>query len=142
MKHVRNVQYLQDKFLGHQTKPSLHRGSSGHLKIASGSTTYTEEEKKVLLHSSHINDKEFVPFMDVDLLERFQYAIPFTDKDGLLALAPKQKATFTRWCRPEELFSDPKMLMGHYVDYYSIKQTVSYINYINIYNYPTIIFII
>ncbi|XP_047358341.1 calpain-7-like isoform X2 [Vespa velutina] len=113
-----------NKFLGHQTKPSLHRGSSAHLKIASGSTSYTEEEKKVLLHSSHINDKEFVPFMDVDLLERFQYAIPFTDKDGLLALAPKQKTTFARWCRPEELFSEPKMLMGHYVDYYSIKQTV------------------
>ncbi|KAF7392820.1 hypothetical protein HZH66_008653 [Vespula vulgaris] len=108
----------------HQTKPALHRGSSAHLKIASGSTTYTEEEKKVLLHSSHINDKEFVPFMDVDLLERFQYAIPFTDKDGLLALAPKQKTTFARWCRPEELFSEPKMLMGRYVDYYSIKQTV------------------
>lgn len=80
--------------------------------------------------------------MDVDLLERFQYAIPFTDKDGLLALAPKQKTTFARWCRPEELFSEPKMLMGRYVDYYSIKQTVSYINYINIQNYPTIIFII
>lgn len=78
----------------------------------------------MLLHSSHINDKEFVPFMNVDLSERFQYAIPFSDRDGLLALAPKQKATFVRWCRPEELFSEPKMVIGRYVDYLNIKQTV------------------
>ncbi|KAK2578643.1 hypothetical protein KPH14_012135 [Odynerus spinipes] len=108
----------------HQTRPVLHRGSSAHLKVTGGSITYTEEEKKVLLHSSHINDKEFVPFMNVDLSERFQYAIPFTDKDGLLALAPEQKAAFARWCRPEEIFSEPKMVVGRYVDYLSIKQTV------------------
>ncbi|KAG6797685.1 calpain-7 [Apis mellifera caucasica] len=109
---------------GKQIRPSLHRGSSVHLKVSGGSTNYTEEEKKVLLHSSHINDHEFVPFMSIDLTEKFQYAIPFTDKDGLLALAPKQKPDFAKWCRPEELFSDPKMLKTSHVDYYSIRQTV------------------
>ncbi|CAL7935433.1 unnamed protein product [Xylocopa violacea] len=109
---------------GKQTRPPLHRGSSAHLKVSGGSSNYTEEEKKVLFHSSHINDHEFVPFMSIDLTEKFQYAIPFTDKDGLLELAPKQKPDFARWCRPEELFSDPKMLKTHHVDYYSIKQTV------------------
>lgn len=103
----------------------MHRGSSVHLKVTGGSASYTEEEKRVLLHSSHINDNEFVPFMNVDLSERFQYAIPFTDKDGFLELSPKQKPDFAKWCRPEELFSEPKMVMGHVVDYYSIKQTVS-----------------
>jgi len=78
-----------------------------------------------LLHSSHINEHEFVPFMDIDLAEKFQYAIPFTDKDGLLELAPKQKPDFSAWRRPEELYSDPKMVIGRHVDYYSIKQTVS-----------------
>ncbi|OAD59639.1 Calpain-7 [Eufriesea mexicana] len=107
-----------------QTRPPLHRGSSAHLKVSGGSTNYTEEEKRVLLHSSHINDNEFVPFMSIDLTERFQYAIPFTDIDGLLALAPKQKPDFAKWSRPEELFSDPKMLKTSHVDYYSIKQTV------------------
>lgn len=102
----------------------MHRGSSAHLKVSGGSGNYTEEEKRVLLHSSHINDNEFVPFMSVDLSERFQYAIPFTDKDGLLELSPKQKPDFARWSRPEEIFSDPKMVMGHVVDYHSIKQTV------------------
>ena len=106
------------------TRPPLHRGSSVHLKVTGGSTNYTEEEKRVLLYSSHINDHEFVPFMDVDLAERFQYAIPFTDKDGLLELSPKQKPDFAHWSRPDELFSEPKMVMGHVVDYYSIKQTV------------------
>lgn len=95
-----------------------------HLKVVGGTSNYTEEEKKVLLHSSHINDNEFVPFMSVDLSEKFQYAIPFTDKDGLLELAPKQKSEFARWCRPEEIFASPRMVMGNYVDYYSIKQTV------------------
>lgn len=105
-------------------KSSLYRGSSAHLKVTGGNTNYTEEEKRVLLHSSHINDNEFVPFMNIDLAEKFQYHIPFTDKDGLLELAPKQKLDFTGWRRPEELYSDPKMVIGHHVDYFSIKQTV------------------
>lgn len=103
--------------------PSRQRSSS-HLKISGGAYSYTQEEKKVLLHSSHINLHEFVPFMDVDLSEKFHYSIPFTDKDGFLELSPKQKVDFSRWSRIEELFSEPKMVMGHTVDYYSIKQTV------------------
>lgn len=63
--------------------------------------------------------------MNIDLAEKFQYHIPFTDKDGLLELAPNQKLDFSGWCRPEELYSEPKMVIGHHVDYYSIKQTVS-----------------
>ena len=63
--------------------------------------------------------------MDVDLSEKFHYPIPFTDKDGFLELAPKQKLDFGRWSRIEELFAEPKMVMGHTVDYYSIKQTVN-----------------
>ncbi|XP_043462564.1 calpain-7-like [Leptopilina heterotoma] len=107
-----------------QSKPSLHRGDSAHLKVVGGNAEYTDEEKKVLLHSSKINDNEFVPFMNIDLTERFKYPISFTDKDGLLELSPKQKPDFARWCRPEELFSDPKMIIGNHIDYYSIKQTV------------------
>ncbi|XP_018915585.2 calpain-7 [Bemisia tabaci] len=104
-------------------KPELHRGSSGHLKVV-GSDAYTEEEKKVLLATSFINRNEFVPFMKADLGERFQYAIPFTDKDGLLELSPKQKRDFDRWARPNEFCSDPKMVSGSQVDCFSIKQTV------------------
>ncbi len=46
----------------------------------SGSHVYTDEEKKVLEHSSHINSNIFVPFMSVDLKDKFVFSIPFTDK--------------------------------------------------------------
>ncbi|KAJ9584384.1 hypothetical protein L9F63_021278 [Diploptera punctata] len=106
-----------------RVKPQLHRGSSAHLKVT-GQDTYTKEEKLVLLQTSKINGKEYVPFMSVDLGERFQLTIPFTDRDGELALSPKQRRDFSRWARPDEIFSEPKMVIGQQVDSFSIKQTV------------------
>lgn len=51
------------------------------VPVASGSSSgYTEEEKRVLNHTSNINANIFVPFMDVDLKDRFVYPIPFNDK--------------------------------------------------------------
>ncbi|KAI5710589.1 hypothetical protein M8J75_009955 [Diaphorina citri] len=105
------------------SKPTLHRGSSQHLKV-SGRDTYTEEEKAVLLTTSKINNLNFVPFMNVDLAEKFQYAVPFTDKEGPLILSPKQKRDFVAWVRPSEFCSEPKMVAGEFVDYFSIKQTI------------------
>lgn len=90
----------------------------------SGQDTYTEEEKLVLLHTSKINRREYVPFMSMDLSERFQYSIPFTDKDGPLTLSPKQKRDFYKFVRPEELCSDPCIVYGPAPNYLSIKQTV------------------
>ncbi|CAH1395446.1 unnamed protein product [Nezara viridula] len=52
------------------------------------------------------------------------YAIPFTDKDGPLALSPKQKRDFYRWARPEEICSEPVLIAGERVDCFSIKQTI------------------
>ncbi|GJQ86062.1 hypothetical protein Trydic_g10262, partial [Trypoxylus dichotomus] len=103
--------------------PSLHRGTSFNLKVT-GSDTYTEEEKRVLFHTSKINNNEFVPFMNIDLSEKFQFAIPFTDKDGCLALSPKQKRDFHKWVRPDEICRDPCILYGDYPNYFSIKQTI------------------
>lgn len=105
-------------------RPALHRGSSAHLKVTGGAGTYTEEEKRVLLLSSKINNIDYVPFMDIDLKERFQYAIPFTDRQGPLKLSPKQKDDFVKWARPEELYPDPKMVYPPGVNYFSIKQTI------------------
>lgn len=107
-------------------RPQLHRGSSAHLKVSGtqGTETYSLEEKKVLLHTSRINKNEFVPFMDIDLSERFKYAIPFTDKDGLLDLSPKQLREFNRWVRAEDICQDPCIILGTHPDYYSIKQTI------------------
>lgn len=66
-----------------------------------------------------------MPFMDIDLREKFQYAIPFEDANGRLKLSSKQSNEFDRWVRPDELCPDPKMIVGNTVDCYSIKQTVS-----------------
>ncbi|XP_011297210.1 calpain-7 [Fopius arisanus] len=107
----------------HPIRRGLHRGSSAHLQV-SGSDSYTEEEKKTLLTTSHINDNEFVPFMRVDLSEKFSSPGLFIDRDGLLELAPKQKTDFARWARPSQLFDSPRLVLGSHVDYYSIKQTV------------------
>lgn len=86
---------------------------------------YTMEEKKVLEKTSLINSRIFVPFMDSDAKEKFNFPIPFTDKDGLLELAPKQKREFQQWLRISELSEDPNIILGNHPDFYAIKQTVS-----------------
>ncbi|XP_062254761.1 calpain-7 [Platichthys flesus] len=83
---------------------------------------YTSEEIEVLRSTSNINGLAYVPFMSVDLKERFAFPVPFSDKSGKLALSPKQKAIFARWVRPDEICNNPMMIMS--VSSFSIKQTV------------------
>ncbi|XP_061573566.1 calpain-7 [Cololabis saira] len=83
---------------------------------------YTSEEIEVLRSTSKINGIAYVPFMSVDLKERFAFPVPFSDKLGKLALSPKQKAIFSRWVRPDEICNNPTMIMS--VSSFSIKQTV------------------
>uniref|UniRef100_A0A3Q2PMT6 Calpain 7 n=1 Tax=Fundulus heteroclitus TaxID=8078 RepID=A0A3Q2PMT6_FUNHE len=83
---------------------------------------YTAEEIEVLRSTSTINGIAYVPFMSVDLKERFAFPVPFSDKTGKLALSPKQKAIFSRWVRPDEICNNPTMIMS--VSSFSIKQTV------------------
>nr|XP_057909067.1 calpain-7 [Doryrhamphus excisus] len=83
---------------------------------------YTSEEIEVLRSTSTINGIAYVPFMSVDLKERFAFPVPFSDKTGKLALSPKQKAIFSRWVRPDEICTSPTMIMS--VSSFSIKQTV------------------
>ena len=66
--------------------------------------------------------------MDVDLSERFQYAIPFEDRASELKLSSKQAKEFDSWVRPHEICTDPKMIVGDHVDCFSIKQTVSIVD--------------
>ncbi|MBN3276152.1 CAN7 protein, partial [Polyodon spathula] len=75
-----------------------------------------------ILKTSKINGIEYVPFMSVDLKERFAFPMPFSDKFGKLALSPKQKAIFSRWVRPDEISNNPTMIFT--VSSFSIKQTV------------------
>ncbi|XP_041978772.1 calpain-7-like [Aricia agestis] len=105
------------------SRAQLQREQSVHLKV-SGKQVYTEEEKVVLRETSKINRNCFLPFMDVDLSEKFQYAIPFEDRASELKLSSKQEREFDRWVRPHEVSADPKMIVGDHVDCYSIKQTI------------------
>ena len=86
-----------------------------------GKSSYTKEELLVLRRTTVVNGREYVPFMAVDLKEKFAFPLPFTDKDGLLPLALKQKKQLDRWCRLDELSSQPKMI--ELVDCFSVKQT-------------------
>lgn len=59
------------------TGPTSSRADTVKLTTASG---YTDDEKQVLNHTSNINDRIFVPFMDFDVRDKFVFTIPFTDK--------------------------------------------------------------
>ncbi|XP_039768764.1 calpain-7 isoform X4 [Ornithorhynchus anatinus] len=83
---------------------------------------YTSEEIEVLRKTSKINGIEYVPFMSVDLRERFAFPMPFSDKYGKLPLSPKQKAIFSKWVRPDDLTNNPTMI--YTVSSFSIKQTI------------------
>ncbi|XP_013806197.1 calpain-7 isoform X1 [Apteryx mantelli] len=83
---------------------------------------YTAEEIEVLRKTSKINGIEYVPFMSVDLRERFAFPMPFSDKCGKLPLSPKQKAIFAKWVRPDDLTNNPTMI--YTVSSFSIKQTI------------------
>ncbi|KAK4293591.1 hypothetical protein Pmani_033716 [Petrolisthes manimaculis] len=100
--------------------PKTQHVKKGGLQI-SGKSEYSKEELEVLRRTSNVNGRDYVPFLAIDLKEKFAFPMPFSDKDGLLTLAPKQKKNFARWARPEEISSDPKMI--EVVDCFSIKQT-------------------
>lgn len=48
----------------------INQNQVPRLSESSKNDLYTESEKRVLMLTSKINNKEYVPFMDVDLLER------------------------------------------------------------------------
>lgn len=85
---------------------------------------YSHEEKKVLEKTSFINSRVYIPFLEEDTKERFHFPLPFTDKDGMLELSPKQKKEFAKWCRISDLHPEPSIIAGTHADFYSIKQTL------------------
>ena len=108
------------KIVPYIPSPSSH----SKLEVVGKQQGYTLEEKKVLEFTSHINAKTFLPFMDIDLKERYSFPIPFTDRDGFLELSPKQKRDFHSWVRISDLVENPTIIVGKYPDFYSIRQTV------------------
>ncbi|VDK51044.1 unnamed protein product [Anisakis simplex] len=81
-----------------------------------------KDELAVLAVTSNINSRQYVPFLAVDLKERFAYPVPFTDHHGLLVLAAKQKQRLSKWLRPNEIMQSPTIIQN--IDSGTIKQTI------------------
>lgn len=65
--------------------------SQCHIDIIDRRTKLSPQELDVLRRGSKINGRDYVPFFNVDLRERFAFQTPFVDPHGPLTLAPKQK---------------------------------------------------
>ncbi|CAF5131941.1 unnamed protein product, partial [Rotaria magnacalcarata] len=91
-----------------------------NMNISDKRAKLSPHELDVLRRGSKINGRDYVPFFDIDLRERFAFQTPFVDPHGPLKLAPKQQSHFQRWARPDEIMSEPKMIMA--LSYFSIKQ--------------------
>jgi hypothetical protein len=99
--------------------PTVHNLAELNKK---SSKSFTKDEIDVLRHGSTINQRSYVPFFpEIDAKERFFFPLPFTDKDGKLALSQSQKERFSRWIRPDEIYENPTLMM--LVSSFSVKQT-------------------
>ncbi|CAJ0578698.1 unnamed protein product, partial [Mesorhabditis spiculigera] len=70
----------------------------------------TKEELAVLAATSRINGRRYVPFLEQDLKEQFNFSLPFSDKHGKLALTEKQVKRLKDWARPSDFFSEPTLI--------------------------------
>lgn len=115
----------EDSYLGTKstvTRARSQKGTPAPSVVNVGQAGYTKEEIDVLRKTSDINGRTYVPFLSVDMKEKFGYPVPFSDKDGKLALSPKQKQQFGKWVRPEDFCDNPQMIYA--ISSFSIKQTV------------------
>uniref|UniRef100_A0A0R3RIV2 Calpain catalytic domain-containing protein n=1 Tax=Elaeophora elaphi TaxID=1147741 RepID=A0A0R3RIV2_9BILA len=87
-----------------------------------GNDRLTKLELTVLAATSNVNGRQYVPFLAVDLKERFAYPVPFADKHGLLALSDKQVKRLKSWMRPDEFMQSPKVIDR--IDSGTIKQSI------------------
>jgi calpain-7 len=107
-----------NKFLNKLNIPQNPSGSS----ISTSNERFGKEEIAVLRRGSFINNREYVPFFpEIDSKEKFFFPIPFTHKEGKLALAASQRERFTAWVRPDEIFEKPTLMM--LISSFSVKQT-------------------
>ncbi|KAJ3046043.1 calpain 7 [Rhizophlyctis rosea] len=84
--------------------------SKSAVDTAPNALGLTPEEISVLKKTSYVNGKTYLPWLDIDMHERFWSKEPFTDPDGLLRLSPKQTAKFGSWQRPFQFMAKPKMI--------------------------------
>jgi len=84
--------------------------------------SFNKDEIDVLRRGSLINGRNYVPFFEeLDMKEKFNFSIPYGDKDGKLALSTSQLSRFSHWSRPDEIFEKPTLML--LVSSLSVKQT-------------------
>lgn len=69
-------------------------------------------EIEVLKHTSNVNDKTFLPWIDeTDLKEQFSYPTSkYLDPEGSLRLSDKQLEKFGGWKRPGDIMQHPQLI--------------------------------
>jgi calpain-7 len=117
--HVRLPSPPRDEIIQKEEQQPLDIDRT-NINIIDTGAKLSQYELAVLRRGSKINGRAYVPFFNIDLQERFAFQAPFVDHDGPLKLAPKQQSHFARWARPDEIMSEPKMIMA--LSYFAIKQ--------------------
>jgi len=88
--------------------------------INTNNTDLTPQELEILRISSYVNNQKYLPWLNMDMYERFSYPNLFIDPDGLLELSLEQKVQFGGWKRPSQIMTDPQMI--YYISSNSIIQ--------------------
>lgn len=117
--HIRLPSPPRDEIIKNEEQQPLDIDQK-NINIIEQRSKLSQHELDVLRRGSKINGRAYVPFFSIDLRERFAFQTPFVDPDGPLKLAPKQQSYFLRWTRPDEIMSEPKMIMA--LSYFAIKQ--------------------
>lgn len=97
---------------------SLHNRSSSISSISHCPTDdiltqkLSASEIEVLKHTSNVNDKTFLPWIDeTDLKEQFSYPTSkYLDPEGSLRLSDKQLEKFGGWKRPADIMHHPQLI--------------------------------
>ncbi|KAI7894172.1 uncharacterized protein EV154DRAFT_415548 [Mucor mucedo] len=97
---------------------SLHNRSSSISSVSHCPTDdiltqkLSASEIEVLKHTSNVNDKTFLPWIDeTDLKEQFSYPTSkYLDPEGSLRLSDKQLEKFGGWKRPADIMQHPQLI--------------------------------
>ncbi|CAF1483406.1 unnamed protein product, partial [Adineta steineri] len=98
--HIRLPSPPRDEIIQNEEQQPMDIDQS-NIDIIDKRVKLSSHELDVLRRGSKINGRDYVPFFNIDLKERFAYQTPFTDSHGPLKLAPKQQSHFARWARPD-----------------------------------------
>ncbi|KAL3313367.1 calpain 7 [Cichlidogyrus casuarinus] len=96
--------------------------ASTSITASNSKDVLTRDELNVLRSTSKINGQDFLPFLEeIDIKETWIFDRDFCDF-AKLSLSDKQRSKFSRWVRPKEFMTNPKMIVQ--VSSETTKQTV------------------